>query len=228
MFSVKDAQKIISENNPNGYYETYKKYEELYWKYIPNWIRRYSKTKKVKNVLDLGIAYGTLGIFTKMNTECNLYGVDFIKYMSEELIENYNINYSIKNIELDELNFNVKFDIIIFTECFEHLNFNPIPTLNKIKNLLTDDGVLMFSTPDSDSSWGKLSKYKTYKDIPLPNEQSEILDKHIYQYNLTELREIFDEVGLNIQKTYYTESGKNVMHFIIQLSKNSKGGSELE
>ena len=221
MISIQDVQDILSDekNNPHGYYNVYKKYETAYWEFIPRWILRYAKTKEVKNVLDIGIAYGTLGLFAKLNTGCNLYGIDFMRYMSDELIQKYDIKYLPKNIETDEFKFDAKFDICIFTEALEHMNFSVIPTLLKIKNLMTDDGLLFLTTPDAESGWGKLRRYKTYNDMPKIGDKITIEDTHIYQFNLSELKEIFNTVGLNIDKVYYSESSKNMKHFNFQLSK---------
>jgi 2-polyprenyl-3-methyl-5-hydroxy-6-metoxy-1,4-benzoquinol methylase len=216
MITIPEIQNIILNTNPHSYYETYMKYENNYWNNIPQWIIDYSKNKKINNILDIGCGYGTLGLFTKLNTNANLYCIDFMQYASNDLIEKYNINYKLNNIETEEFPWDIKFEICNFTEIFEHLNCNCIKTLTKIKNLLTDDGVIFFSTPNA-STWGKLNQYNSWKDIP---EIVDILeDKHIYQYFESELFEIFKMVGLKIDKSKLSKSINGFDHFNIQLSK---------
>jgi SAM-dependent methyltransferase len=218
--NIKEVQEIVLDNNPNLYYPVYKNYEELYWGKIPEWIIEYNKDNKIDSCLDIGIAYGSLAMYVKLNTDCDLYGVDFVKYISDDLIRKYDINYKINNIEIDNFPWDKKFNVIIFTEIFEHLNYNPLRTLYNIKNLLTDNGKIFFSTPDSSSAWGKINTYyNSWIDIPEIGQEVEIRDEHIYQYNIDELLEIFKIVGLKIDKLDYSESSENMKHFNIQLSK---------
>lgn len=77
----------------------------------------------------------------------------------------------------------------------------------------------MFSTPDSESDWDKLPQYSSWKDIPNADNKIEIQDKHIYQYCLFELREIFNIVGLKIDKIEYSILRYNYKHINLQLSK---------
>ncbi|MEN6390485.1 MAG: hypothetical protein ABFD04_08700 [Syntrophomonas sp.] len=105
MISINAVQDIISQNNPNGYYSVCRNYEESYWKHIPDWILDFSSKIKINNILDIGLAYGTLALFSKLNTEANLYAVDHIKYISHDLLDKYAINYRTKNIETDDIIF---------------------------------------------------------------------------------------------------------------------------
>ena len=199
MFTLEMIQDIIARENPHEHYATYREHEALYWDAVYGWLFDHCAQNKVANVLDLGIAYGTLGLFVRMNTGAVLYGVDFFKYMSDELIRKYDIRYWLQNIELDMLYFPVIFDVVIFTEIAEHLNFNIVSTLKKVVELMSNDGVLYLSTPDVDS-WGRLDLYESWKDIPLPSTEVMPVDKHIYIFSEDELKYIFDLVGLRVDK----------------------------
>jgi 2-polyprenyl-3-methyl-5-hydroxy-6-metoxy-1,4-benzoquinol methylase len=212
------AQSEISALNPNGYYETYKKYEFGYWQYIPNWIFRYCQNNNVKNTLDVGVAYGTLALFTKLISSCDLYGVDFVKYISDDLVKKYDIKYQINNIEIEQFPWDIKFDVILFTEIMEHLNYNILPTLLKIKSLLSKNGKIFLSTPDA-FFWGKCNEYKNWQDMPDISKIIEIKDQHIYQFGETELLEIFKTVGLKFDKIMWADGFNGMKHFNIQLSK---------
>lgn len=218
MISINIVQELIAQNNAGEYYSVYRHYEELYWKHIPGWILDYSKKNKINNILDIGLAYGTLALFSKLNTMANLYGIDLIKNISDELLKKYAITYMTKNIEIEDIAFEKKFELIIFTEVFEHLNYYCIPTLLKIKDLLDDNGVLMFSTP-AQESWGKISTYDSWRDMPTVDQNIEIKDEHIYQYNLKELLEIFIMVGLKIDRFHLADGANGMKHFNMQLSK---------
>jgi SAM-dependent methyltransferase len=217
MITIPEVQDIIMQNNPHGYYHIYNQYEELYWGKILEWIL---ELKSVRNILDIGCAYLSLGLFSKLNHNAELYAIDFVQYASNELINKYNINYKISNIELDEFPWNTKFDQINITEVLEHLRYSPLYTLNKLKDLLTDNGVIFMSTPDSESSWGKVTKfYNTWEDMPYPDKNIILPDEHIYTFALSELLSIFYIVGLKVDKLDYSESGEGLKHFNIQLSK---------
>ena len=149
--------------------------------------------------LSIGTAYGTLLLYTMLNHNCNAYSIDNKQIMSNELIDKYNIKFQMKSIETDEFEYDIKFDAIILTEVFEHFNFKPIATMKKIADMLTDDGMIYFSTPDSNKS-GKLGYYSKWDDMPEANTKHNILDAHIYQFNIDELKDIFNQVGLYIYK----------------------------
>jgi 2-polyprenyl-3-methyl-5-hydroxy-6-metoxy-1,4-benzoquinol methylase len=223
MITIPEIQDIIMSNNPHGYYHTYKQEEQGYWQYIPDWIIQYSYNNRLKNFIDIGMAYGTLGIFTKLNTDANFYGIDFVKYASDELIQKYDINYKLANIELDNFDeYYEKFDMCIFTETLEHMRYSPINVLTKIKNMLTKNGVIMLTTPDSSSKWGRVKKY--YADwkhmlLPYPIPRMQFKDEHIYQFSILELKEIFDICKLKIDKWELSEPREGYRHFNIQLSK---------
>jgi 2-polyprenyl-3-methyl-5-hydroxy-6-metoxy-1,4-benzoquinol methylase len=206
MISVTDSQKVISESKPNSYYKDKYRDEEIsYWLLIPKWIYELSNKNKVVNCLDIGAAYGTLAIYSKAILNCHIYCIDFTdEYISKQLIYDNNINFEICNIEIDKIPFDLKFDMVIFTEVLEHLNYNPVSTLKKIRNIMTRNGVLYISTPDA-RAWGKVTKYyKDYNLIPEPGIIKPIIDDHVYQYNIEEFRQIIDAAGFRISKLKYS------------------------
>jgi 2-polyprenyl-3-methyl-5-hydroxy-6-metoxy-1,4-benzoquinol methylase len=213
-YTVEEIQNLILSKIPENYYKIYAQYEQGYWSHIPKWIL----TKNIINCLDIGAGYGTLSLFTKINKNCNLEILDNKNYFNKDMALEYNINLTQCNIEKENPRYKTKFDMIIMTEIFEHFNFNPIDVLIKIKTLLTDDGVIMFSTPDA-LSWGKIDKYNDWKDIPHYENQIEYLDEHIYQYTLDELKDIFSVVGLKIEKYDTSINSSGFKHINLILSK---------
>jgi len=159
------------------------------------------KKRVFVNCLDIGCAYGTLAVFCKTNLKCDTCCTDYTaKYISRHLLNKYNIDFAVSNIELDEFPWDKKFDIILFTEVLEHLNFHPVATLRKIRNMLSDNGVLYISTPDA-SQWGRVTKYyERIADMPNPTAGIPIIDDHVYQYSVAEFRKIVHDAGFKIQK----------------------------
>jgi len=205
------------------YVNIYKNSEIYYWKNIAKWLYKSHQRNEIKKCLDIGCAYGTLALFCKRLFNSDIYCIDYIDtYISRELIERYKFKFQVNNIELDEFPWETKFDIIIFTEILEHLNFHPTITLKKIRNLLTDDGVLYLSTPDA-ARWGRVTKYYASLDlIPPPNRDMPIVDDHVYQYNKTELINVISDAGFKIDKFAYSPGILNRNRcFNLALKKNN-------
>jgi 2-polyprenyl-3-methyl-5-hydroxy-6-metoxy-1,4-benzoquinol methylase len=199
---VNKSQTMILSAAPHvKYRQRYKDEELFYWLRIPKWIYQISKKRVFLNCLDIGVAYGTLALFCKTNLKCETYCTDYTaKYISPHLLNKYNIYFAVSNIELDEFPWKKKYDIILFTEVLEHLNFHPVATLQKIRNMLSDDGILYISTPDA-SKWGRVTKYYAQiSDIPNPSSGKPVIDDHIYQYSVEEFINIVNDAGFKIQK----------------------------
>ena len=109
---------------------------------------------------------------------------------------------------------------IILTEILEHFNYNPVPTLKKIRNLLTENGRLYLSTPDA-SQWGRVTKYySTISDMPAPRRGLPLFDAHIYQYKKQELLNILISAGFVIQRFGYSPGYLAGRHFNLTLNRN--------
>jgi 2-polyprenyl-3-methyl-5-hydroxy-6-metoxy-1,4-benzoquinol methylase len=213
------CQNEIASLSENDYYvEKYKKDESSYWIPIPKWIEEDSKTLKFRNCLDIGMAYGTLALFAQKKSGCDVFGIDFTDtYISKKLLKKYNFNFDVCNIELEDITWNEKFDLIILTEVLEHFNFYPVPTLQKIRNLLSEKGIVYLSTPDA-ADWGKLDTFASFEEIPMPIVGLPIIDGHVYQYTRDELGTIFAKAGLKVDRISYSP-GVIYGHIVYTLSK---------
>ena len=216
-----ECQEDILKYNPSDYYvNSYREYEKCYWINIPKWIYSDFENIQVEKILDIGSGYGTLALFCQKLFHPEIFCIDFASSnLSKSLIEDKNIHFQVNNIEIDEFPWDDKFDIIIFTEVLEHLNFNPKPTLKKIHSLLKTNGRLYLSTPDA-SEWGRVTKYyKNPAEMPNPKKDEKIIDDHIYQYKKEELLKILDDVGFKIIKLSYSP-GVIDRHFNLVLKRN--------
>ena len=125
------------------------------------------------------------------------------------------------NIEKEDVSGLGKFDLVIFTEVIEHLNFHPLPTLLKIKELMHPDSHLILSTPDAEE-WGRLTQYfNSVDEIPeFTGQDQERIYGHIYQFTREELEALFKKAGLTVEKFSYAP-GKNKQHLCYLLRLES-------
>jgi len=214
------CQDIVECTDPNPYYlSAYRAAEQLYWSWIPVWMREDAVLSTPRRCLDVGCAYGTLLLYAQKLTGCEIYGLDFLDhYLSPALITASNIQFSVGNIELEPLPWPEKFDWIVLTEVLEHFNFQPLPTLRKLAAVLSKEGKLYLSTPDA-SQWGSTFKYyKKFSDIPWPDEtlRATIVDDHVWQYTKQELMNVIEAAGLKVIRFDFSE-GVGARHFNLVL-----------
>lgn len=207
---LKEAQDFIVQNDPAPYYlTTYKDAESSYWSEMVDWILESVSKFEEPNILDVGIAYGTLSTMCKLtNDKANIVAVDFMKHISDTLINKLGFDFRFCNFEKEVVEFDKKFDLILLTEVIEHFNFNPVPTIEKLANLLSDNGSIFISTPNA-VVWGRLKEYASYKNMPDTKENITIRDQHIYQYSFGEIFEIISNCGLEVVKCNPLDS-KNI------------------
>src|SRR5690242_16749047 len=119
---VQESQYEIARLRPHPYYlSAYCQQEYSYWQHIPRWIYQDVLERSPQHCLDIGCAYGTLLLYVKLLTNCEVYGLDFIDtYMSQALVEKYLIHFRVNNIELDPFPWSCHYDIVVFTEVLEH------------------------------------------------------------------------------------------------------------
>ena len=217
-------ERITAANGPGSYYATYRDAEIAYWRHIPQWILEVKEGgDSVARCLDIGSAYGTLALFCRNVFGCDVYVTDFTDaFLNPGLLKESGIRFAVNNFELDELPWggDTKFDIVILTEVLEHFNLHPVNTLKKIHSLLSDNGRLFLSTPDS-SEWGVVTKY--YPSLAaLPTSKSddlEPIDDHVWQYSEAELLFVLDEAGFYLERLAYSP-GTDARHFNLCLRKS--------
>lgn len=196
---VEAQDSIIQVLGPEHYYNIYKKSEHTFWWKALAWM---DELRGFKSILDIGPAYGTLLVYSRIKSpEAEIFAIDCVNHLNEEIKNKFRITTIHGDIERN--NFDVRpMDLIIFTEILEHLNFHPLATLLKIKDMLNPDGYILLSTPDAKSEWGRVEdSYKSVEAIPkYTGKETNWVDKHVYQYKYEELEVLFKQVGLKILK----------------------------
>jgi len=149
------------------------------------------------NMLEIGAGAGDTLLYAKENNYAqNIYGVELCKIENSNQTSEIFSNFIIGNIEDLKLPFEKEsFNIIICGDVLEHL-INPYTVLNKLKEYLTDDGVIIASIPN-------IREFKTMKKIffqgDFKYEESGILDKtHLRFFTKKNIIELFKNQGFNI------------------------------
>ncbi len=210
---------IVQADMPGGHYDkSYRHAEPFYWWKLPGWMEEDAAHRRVNRVLDIGCGYGTLLAVATKIYGARGYCVDVTQYLLPAVAAKWNLNFSKANIEIDPIPPNGDFDVILMTEVLEHLNFQPVPTLVKIRNALAPGGLFFMSTPDA-KDWGKTQKYyKRLEDIPMPSQGKPFVDDHIWQYSEGELRRVLEEAGFSIVRWDHAP-GVGFRHFNVVLER---------
>jgi cyclopropane fatty-acyl-phospholipid synthase-like methyltransferase len=98
-----------------------------------------------------------------------------------------------------DLEFNDKYDVIIFRGCIEHVG-DPLKYLEKAKDILNEDGVIFFTaTPNRDSFTCDLFKEKWNMHYPF---------EHLYHFSPVDLINFYKTKGLKSfsEKNIYLNS----------------------
>jgi SAM-dependent methyltransferase len=216
---IAPAQDVVSRHITHYYYEqSYKAEEHLYWVHLPEWISELATRQPVRAALDVGCAYGTLLVHAMLTARCAGYAIDFKDtYLSRGLIEAMPIHFAVSNIELDPIPWPETFDLILFTEVLEHLNFQAGPTLAKLRDALSPAGRLLLSTPNSED-WGRNHKYYgSYSGLPAPHpsRREAVVDDHVWHFNRQELEDLLTRAGLRILR-WQQSPGVGGRHFNVE------------
>ncbi len=199
------AQREVLSCSPIPYYTShYHAQEAAYWLPIPGWLHRDYRGQPPRQVLDIGCGYGTLAVYCRLVWGCPIYCLDINPgILSANLASRHQLHFTAVNIELDPLPWSSPFDIIILTEVLEHFNFHPLPTLSKLRQAMAPGGRIYLSTPDA-GAWGRRgSSYSNLDKLPLPTAGTQIVDRHIYLFTLSELHDLALSAGFVVTRVGY-------------------------
>lgn len=211
------CQEQVALRTP-GYARTYRPEELYYWTHLPFWLARDLPRGPQVRVLDIGCAYGTLALYSRLMTGGQTYCVDMVEGgLAPDLARTFGLHFAPCNIERDPFPWDIRFDAILLTEVLEHFNFHPVPTLKRIRALMAGGGRLYLSTPDA-GRWGRERRYATYRVMPAPNPALPVTDAHIYLYDWLELQEIFAEAELRPVELDFAPGCNARRHFNIVLA----------
>jgi 2-polyprenyl-3-methyl-5-hydroxy-6-metoxy-1,4-benzoquinol methylase len=153
---------------------------------------------KPKKVLDVGCAYGFMSYLLTL-AKMQVTAVDNMTQFNEKVFKDNGIKFLKRNIETQEIT--GKYDLILLMDVLEHLNYNPLPVLQKLRKL---GKAIILTTParELDYEMPAKAKYKDYinwKMIPNYNKKYDFSDSHHHTYTLWELKELLAEAGFKIE-----------------------------
>lgn len=209
---LREIQQRIGEADGRGsFWDTaYRPVETRFWGKIPAWMEQEAKQRSVHAILDVGCGYGTLlALATRIyrmrpsRAAC----LDVTDYLKPSVMDRYGITFALGNVELPGPLPN-GIDVMIFTEVLEHFNFQPVPTLKKLRAALAPGGKLFLSTPDAER-WGRVKKYcRRLEDLlerPATGSVARI-DDPIWVYSRKELERVLREADFRIMRLDYSLS----------------------
>ena len=111
-----------------------------------------SKIGSGLNILDVGSFTGVVSVALKrLGNEVTACDIDFVinDKAIQSIFTDENIKFTCLNLKNNVLPFEGNsFDLIIFNEVIEHLNFNPIPLLREFNRILMPNGKVYCATPN--------------------------------------------------------------------------------
>jgi len=148
-------------------------------------------------IMDIGCATGYfLEAAKTLNYEP--FGIELSEYSSGIAKKKFGTE-NIFNGKLEDCNFKQKmFNVITMFDLIEHVR-SPRETLSKAAELLSDDGVIVITTPDNSSTSNKImgKRWTHYKQ------------EHFYYFNIKSLSYVAQQCNL---KVVYSESSKKALN----------------
>lgn len=157
-------------------------------------------------LLEIGAGAGNTLLHAKQNGYASeIHGVELCDLLEEQDKLQFN-SFLIGNIENVDLNFAYGyFDVIICGDVLEHL-FDTDSVLNKLKQYIKQDGVLIASIPNI-RNWSIVKKIVLHGDFKY--EESGILDKtHVRFFCKKNIVSLFERNGFEILKITDDKSNK--------------------
>lgn len=149
-----------------------------------------------KTVLDVGCAYGFMSYLLTL-AEMKVTALDCMTLFNESVFKENNIKFIKRNIETQEID--GSYDLILLMDVLEHLNYNPLPVLKKLRKVGKS---IIITTParEVDDVMPEKARYKDFVNWKMiPNyKKYQFSDSHHHTYTLWELKELLVEAGFKI------------------------------
>lgn len=186
-----------NENSLHFGYENYLSDQPKINKTFEGRLNHIKKFIKTGNLLDIGCATGFF-MHVAARQGWNVEGVEISSFAANYARKHF--GFKIHQLDIQSFKHTPNsFDIITMWDTIEHFT-NPIQVLKKIKLLLNDNGLLVFSTPDASSIPAKLTRHRWvgYK----------LSDEHLTYFSKKTVSLLCEKAGFRIIKTSYI--GKHV------------------
>lgn len=172
-------------------------------KNLIQFIQRATKNKKVFDIGSLGNIENKIGLahteYIKNAKE--VYSIDINKKYVTTALKNgikniYHVDISNKKYINNLINKLGKFEIVMMIEVIEHLT-NPGLALENVKNLLTDDGMFIITTPN-------VFAIKWYNQMIKKDHVYSLNKEHMMWFDKYTLMQLLEKHNLYINRFQYT------------------------
>lgn len=162
--------------------------------------------QKNRDVLDIGSLFCHLSIALKIFGH-KVSGVDTKKFIDVAKDRSNNFGLLLKECNLSYGNIPFKdnsFDLVLFTEILEHLNFHPKKIFKEFFRILKSGGKVVITTPNL-LRFNNRIKFIIGKSIH-PHITEEYTDgTHYREYSFKELTHLAQEANLNLYSVKYAD-----------------------
>lgn len=163
-----------------------------YLRLIRSYLRNPRNLSNLKSpkLLDCGCA---MGFFMEEANRMGFdtYGVDISKYAAERAQHLFDGKVKLGPVEkVDKIFAKEKFDVITMFDLIEHLK-DPILVLEKLKNLLNKDGIIVLQTGDVSSNWAKRQGQNWHFFAP---------PQHLHFFSRATIKKMLEAAGCKVIK----------------------------
>ncbi|WP_084403875.1 class I SAM-dependent methyltransferase [Marinobacterium litorale] len=160
------------------------------------------KKKPPGNLLDIGCANGAY-INEMQDKGWKVKGIEFSSHAENNVV---NSNLDILYTDIYDLrDLGKYFDVVTMWMVLEHMHA-PTKILKKIRNWISDDGILVISIPDANSLCRRIFRDKCY-DIQLPT--------HLYHFNKKSIIRVLQESGYEITNVRWQKNPNTIIESIL-------------
>jgi hypothetical protein len=157
-------------------------------------------------LLDFGLSVNSFLIGTLFpNAEIHVADRPQVELPERQFHGSYKIDLA--NDDLDEVTFGAGFDLILFAQVIEHLLAHPTDIIRFLLKHLTDDGLLIITTPNLFAR-SKL-RLVARRENPLPPypanaERAYLPHFHVREYSMSEMLLMIEAAGGNLEAFFFS------------------------
>ncbi len=194
--------------------------ERAPWTQIPRWIEESQQEGFRKKIVDIGGGRGVLLALARQilsgGPELILLEPD-INCVQAETLADFNIWHEADNAEtMSNMECLKDVDLVIMTEVLQYFKYSPLSTLQRLHDLMSDDGVLLLSTPDAKSVGCTFRYRKAVGNCPLSGFDPSVPDEPHWFYSRDEIEALAYAAGFHVDRFAYAGIGHR--HVNYQLS----------
>ena len=184
-------------------------YSERHYRRLQEILRLVAKASpKQGSLLDIGTTQFTF-LLKKLTTH-EIFTIDYTSGFKQRCADS-GIAFETHDITSPALPFGGRrFDVIVFTEVFEHLLANPVRIFAKLKSMLTENGSLVFGTPNLASIQKRILLLINRPILDWPTWEVGADDIHGHGHNRIyvqrELRAFMEKAGFVVTTAGYSLS----------------------